>query len=190
MGSYRFPASFNSTLPISIGTQFESNQMGLSGSVKSELPSSQFPQIQSEIMWDSKLNLPSTQRNGGLLEDILDNLLEDAQKSADGSREVMQKEEAKDQMNSLPDDLSKLLNLPTYQVQDWYDSGSGGGGGGGGVGSGGEIPNGHESLGLTDHDHFSMDMHHVASLFPVASSADCGQTPGNWDSLPGICKGW
>lgn len=90
---------------------------------------------------------------------------------------MVPKEEPKDQINCLPEDLSKLLNFvpATLQVPDWYSDSS-------------EVSNG-QSLGVTDHN-LSLDMPHLASFFPIASAADYGQTPGSWDSLPGICKGW
>ncbi|PON51481.1 MYB transcription factor [Parasponia andersonii] len=181
---FQFPLTFDPTLPQNVGTQFDSEHLGSSGSirsVKSELPSSQFPQIQQpEIACDNSTKVISsatTQRNGGLLEDLLENLLEEAQRSVESSSEMVPKEEAKDQINCLPEDISKLLNFvpATLQVPDWYSDSS-------------EISNG-QSLGVTDHN-LGLDMHHLASFFPISSAADYGQTPASWDSLPGICKGW
>jgi myb proto-oncogene protein len=82
------------------------------------------------------------------------------------------------QLNSMQEDLSKLLNnvIPsTMQVPDWYSDS-------------GEISNG-QSSGVTD-ENMGMDMQHIAaSLFPLAATTDHGRTPGScsWDNFPGIC---
>ncbi|XP_062077695.1 transcription factor MYB97-like [Humulus lupulus] len=192
---FQFPLTFDPTLPQNIATHFDSEHMGSSGSirsVKSELPSSQFTQIHPEITCDNNNNSTNTninncntkvissattQRNGGLLEDLLENLLEEAQRSVVSSAETVPKEESKDQVDCLPDELSKLLNFVpgNLQAPEWYSDSS-------------EISNG-ESLGVTDHN-LCLDMQHLASLFPIASAADYGQNPASWDNLPGICKGW
>ena len=87
---FQFPLTFDPTLPQNVGTQFNSEHLGSSGStrlVKSELPSSQFPQIQHETNSDHTkvVSSTTTQRNGGLLEDILENLWEEAQRSVERS---------------------------------------------------------------------------------------------------------
>lgn len=75
IGSFQFPMNFNPTLPQTMTTQFETDPIGLAGligSVKSELPSTQFSQIQSDMTTDSNLCSSSTQRNIGLLDDLLE----------------------------------------------------------------------------------------------------------------------
>lgn len=97
--------------------------------------------------------------------------------------EVVPKEEAKEQMNSLPEDLSKLLNFAPNTLQHvphWFSDS-------------GELSNS-QSLGVTtdtSNTNSSLDVQNLASLFPVASatSSDYAQTPASWDALPGICKG-
>ncbi|EXB66355.1 Transcription factor GAMYB [Morus notabilis] len=202
---FQFPMSFNPpALSQSVGSQFESGPMC---SVKSELPSSQFPQMlqrqqqqqqqppiagddkgeqqqqqQPQIACDDKVT--TSEKNSGLLEDLLENLLEEAQRSVESSSEVVAKEEPKEQMNSLPEDLSKLLNFSPNTLQHvphWYSDS-------------GEIPSS-QSLGVTNDNNLSLDMQHLASFFPVAASATTSeyaqsQTPASWDTFPGICKGW
>ncbi|KAM6580594.1 hypothetical protein CsatA_004368 [Cannabis sativa] len=201
-GCFQFPLNFDPTLPQNIGTHFDSELMNSSGSirsVKSELPSSQFTQIHSEITCNNNnsnsnsnnnntnnninncnskvVSSATTQRNGGLLEDLLENLLEEAQRSVESSSETMPKQESKGQVNCLPEDLSKLLNFvpANLQAPEWYSDNS-------------ENSNG-QCLGVTDHN-LCLDMQHLASLFPIASAADYGQNPASWDNLPDICKGW
>ncbi|KAF4395604.1 hypothetical protein F8388_008703 [Cannabis sativa] len=93
------------------------------------------------------------------------------------SSETMPKQESKGQVNCLPEDLSKLLNFvpANLQAPEWYCDNS-------------ENSSG-QCLGVTDHN-LCLDMQHLASLFPIASAADCGQNPASWDNLPDICKGW
>lgn len=96
--SFQFPLTFDPTLPQNVATQFDSEHLGPTRSVKSELPSSQFHQIQPEITSynnnnnnhnnnDTKVmsNSATAQRNGGLLEDLLENLMEEAQRSVESS---------------------------------------------------------------------------------------------------------
>lgn len=88
-------------------------------------------------------------------------------------------EEVKDQSGqSMPEDLSKLLNFAPstmHQVQDWNNTDGH---------SSREISNG-RNLGVTD-DHIGLEMQHLASLFH-SSTSEHDKAPDSWDNLPGIC---
>ncbi|XP_062170141.1 transcription factor MYB97 [Alnus glutinosa] len=164
------------------------------------------PAETSEITIDMEVNGAAGQGGGnGLLEDLLEEAqalaasshvlrkptsLEEQKRVLDGFKHwegsssihcpsVVKAEEGGGvQLNSMQEDLSKLLNnvIPsTMQVPDWYSDS-------------GEISNG-QSSGVTD-ENMGMDMQHIAaSLFPLAATTDHGRTPGScsWDNLPGIC---
>lgn len=82
-----------------------------------------------------------------------------------------QKIEVVGQLNSMPEDLSKVLNtLPPMHPELYNDST--------------DISNGPSSV-VTD-DNIGFDMQQIASLFPPAEH---GRSLGScsWDNLPGIC---
>lgn len=92
---------------------------------------------------------------------------------------VKPKEEPGVQINTMQEDLSKLLNVipSTMQIpSDWYSDS-------------GEVSNG-QSSGVTD-ENIGIDMQHIASLFPLGATTDHShsRTTGScsWDNLPGIC---
>ncbi|XVF33977.1 hypothetical protein REPUB_Repub18cG0017400 [Reevesia pubescens] len=80
-------------------------------------------------------------------------------------------------MNSRDEEYSRLLNVipSSMPIPEWYnDSGEG--------------SNGQSSV-ITD-DNLGLEMHHMASLFPVdIAPAEHGRIPSSrsWDNLPGIC---
>ncbi|XP_030924551.1 transcription factor MYB120-like [Quercus lobata] len=97
----------------------------------------------------------------------------------DCSPGVKPKEEPGVQINTMQEDLSKLLNVipSTMQIpSDWYSDS-------------GEVSNG-QSSGVTD-ENIGIDMQHIASLFPLGATTDHShsRTTGScsWDNLPGIC---
>ncbi|KAK4576095.1 hypothetical protein RGQ29_026877 [Quercus rubra] len=97
----------------------------------------------------------------------------------DCSHGVKPKEEPGVQINTMQEDLSKLLNVipSTMQIpSDWYSDS-------------GEVSNG-QSSGVTD-ENIGIDMQHIASLFPLGATTDHShsRTTGScsWDNLPGIC---
>ncbi|EEF32460.1 conserved hypothetical protein [Ricinus communis] len=80
--------------------------------------------------------------------------------------------EVADQLNEMPEDLSKILNnLPSTMQPELYSDSA-------------DISNGPSSV-VTD-DNIGFEMQQIASLFPPA---DHGRTLGScsWDNLPGIC---
>lgn len=97
------------------------------------------------------------------------------------------KEDGREHMNGLPEDLSKFLNFAptnaTHHVAPPHWCNHGGSG---------EI-NPDDSIGV--------DMQQLATYFPVATSEAAsaattpttnysGQNPATWDTLPGIGRGW
>ncbi|GKV42697.1 hypothetical protein SLEP1_g50076 [Rubroshorea leprosula] len=83
------------------------------------------------------------------------------------------KEETADQMQTAHEDLSQQDNvIPSpMQVHEWY------------TGDGREASNGQSSV-VTD-DNLGLDMHQLASLCPMDTTADHGRVP-SWDNFPGI----
>ncbi|KAF5730543.1 transcription factor MYB86-like [Tripterygium wilfordii] len=89
---------------------------------------------------------------------------------------LKQKEEPATQINSIHEDLSKLLNVipSSVQVPQWCSDG-------------GENSNGQSSV--VTADNMELEMQQIASLFPITSTADHVGNSGScsWDNLPGIC---
>ena len=97
--------------------------------------------------------------------------------SFDNNVVLKAKEETPEQINTTQEDYSRLLNVTpsSMTIPEWYnDSGEG--------------SNGQSSV-ITD-DNLGLEMHHIASLFPVDIAADHGRTPSSrsWDNFPGIWK--
>lgn len=89
--------------------------------------------------------------------------------------EVKTKKEAIDEMDSVDDELTGLLDIipSTMSVPDWYSNS-------------GEMSNG-QSSGVTDDD-IGLEMQQLASSFSVAA-ADQNWTGGScsWNNMPRIC---
>ncbi|KAF5727953.1 transcription factor MYB86-like [Tripterygium wilfordii] len=89
---------------------------------------------------------------------------------------LKQKEEPANQINSIHEDLSKLLNvIPSgVQIPEWFSDS-------------GENSNGQSSVVTADNT--ELEMQQIASLFPITSTTDHVGNTGScsWDNLPGIC---
>ncbi|PQQ18776.1 transcription factor MYB28 [Prunus yedoensis var. nudiflora] len=223
IASFQFPRTLNPSLPPlpSSRTQFEYSESFLSStgsvySVKSELPSSQVSQTQSEVTIDTKVSSAAAAAavsasqshiSNGLLEDllqeaevlacgggnpskranglfssfeekhVLDNYARWLQSTSSMEGSLLEAKPIEDDhISSVPEDLSKLFSFipsTTDPISDWYSDS-------------GELSNGHSS-GVTDAC-LDFDMQqHMASLFPVAATAEHGRTSSSWDNMPGIC---
>lgn len=112
---FEFLMNFNTILPQSMTTQFETEPVGLScliDSVKSELPSSQFSQIQSDITSDSMLYTSETRRNIGLFDDLLEEV-QAYKLEGDSSMNSNTSMSLKDEKPSL-DDYSRFGSSSSY----------------------------------------------------------------------------
>ncbi|XP_007020787.2 PREDICTED: myb-like protein A [Theobroma cacao] len=138
-------------------------------------------------------NLSMPVSGNGLLEDMLEEAqvltgsndmltrqggLVDFSSSSEGLASVLKpREETQEQINTMHEDYSKLLNVvpSSMPIPEWYsDSGEG--------------SNGQSSV-ITD-DNLGLEMHQIASLLPVDHIAHKhGRKPSSrsWDNLPGIC---
>ncbi|KAI5333758.1 hypothetical protein L3X38_023890 [Prunus dulcis] len=222
IASFQFPRTLNPSLPPlpSSRTQFEYSESFLSStgsvySVKSELPSSQVSQTQSEVTIDTKVSSTAaaaavsasqSHSSNGLLED----LLQEAEvlacgggnpsKRANGLFSSFEEKHVLDNYTRWLQSTSSLEGslLEAKPIQDDH------------ISSlpedlsklfsfipstepisdwysdSGELSNGHSS-GLTDAC-LDFDMQqHMAALFPVTATAEHGKASSSWDNLPGIC---